>query len=103
MMNCTFGMRGFLKGIVVSWIIFLFLSSRPLMAAGSLQSVEVEALRITIDSEWSPRAAPGYWPIRFDITNLGDNRKIEIVGLGTRWWNSGESGTSEIRQSVALK
>src|SRR5204862_462457 len=35
--------------------------------------------------------------------NVGFNRTIEIVGRGTRWWNSGDSGTSEIHQSLILK
>ena len=37
---------------------------------------------MTIDSDWAPRTAPGYLPVRFDITNLGDARVIEIVGQG---------------------
>ena len=41
-------------------------------------------LRITVDSEWVPGAAPGYVPVRWDITNLGDDRTIEIVGTGSR-------------------
>ena len=46
------------------------------------RTIEVESLRITIDSDWAPRAAPGYLPVRFDITNLGEARVIEIVGAG---------------------
>ena len=32
------------------------------------------------------RAAPGYLPVRFDITNLGEARVIEIVGRGMRFF-----------------
>ena len=53
-------------------------------AAREYRTVEVESLRVTIDSDWVPRAAPGYLPIRFDITNLGDARVIEIVAQGYR-------------------
>jgi len=71
--------------------------------AGEYRTVEVESLRITLDSEWSTQTAPGYWPVRFDITNLGDDRVIEIYGRGDRWWRSGEAGNSEIRQTLRLK
>ena len=45
--------------------------------AGEYRTVEVEFLRITLDSEWAVRTAPGYLPVRFDITNLGEPRVIE--------------------------
>ena len=88
-------------GFIALWIFVL--ASSPLLAAGDLKTVEIEALRITVDSEWATRVTPGYWPIRFDITNLGDDRTIEILGQGTRWWNSGESGAAEIHQTLKLK
>jgi hypothetical protein len=71
--------------------------------AGEYQTVEVESLRVTLDTMWSNQTAPGYWPVRLDITNLGDDRVIEIYGHGDRWWRSGESGNSEIRQTLHLK
>ena len=52
------------------------------------RTVEIESLRVTIDSDWVPRAAPGYLPVRFDVTNLGDARVIEIVGQGTRMFRA---------------
>jgi len=100
-MNWSFCKRAFLTGLVSLGFIFRF--SGTIYAAGEFRTVEIEALRIAIDSEWAPRTAPGYWPIRFDITNLGNDRKIEIVGQGNRWWNTGDSGTSELHQSLALK
>ena len=57
-------------------------------AAGEFRTVEVESLKIEIDSEWAVRTAPGYLPVRFDITNLGEARVIEIVGQGTRFFTS---------------
>ena len=53
-------------------------------AAGEYKTIEQALLRITVDTEWIPGAAPGYVPVRWDITNLGDDRTIEIVGAGSR-------------------
>jgi hypothetical protein len=83
-------------------LLALLLFSIPAVA-GEYRTVEVESLRVTLDSEWSTQTAPGYWPVRFDITNLGEDRVIEIYGRGDRWWRSGEAGNSEIRQTLRLK
>ena len=64
-----------------------------------------ESLKITIDSEWGVRTAPGYLPVRFDITNLGEPRVIEIVGQGTRFFRTsrgGQPGGTRVRQAVRL-
>ena len=53
-------------------------------AAGEYRTLDVESLRITVDSEWVPVAAPGYLPVRWDITNTGKERTIEIAGDGSR-------------------
>lgn len=53
-------------------------------AAGEYRTLDVESLRITVDSEWVPIAAPGYLPVRWDITNSGEDRTIEIAGNGAR-------------------
>jgi hypothetical protein len=53
-------------------------------AAGEYKTLEQAKLRIIVDTEWLPAAAPGYLPVRWDITNLGDDRIIEIVGNGSR-------------------
>jgi hypothetical protein len=53
-------------------------------AAGEYKTIEQAMLRITVDTEWIPGAAPGYVPVRWDITNLGEDRTIEIVGTGSR-------------------
>jgi len=82
-------------------LVFLFLCVPAF--AGEYRTVEFESLRVTLDSEWSMQTAPGYWPVRFDITNLGEDRVIEIYGHGDRWWNTGTSGNSEIRQTLRLK
>ena len=39
-------------------------------------------LRITVDTEWALAHGARLLPVRFDITNLGDARIIEIVGTG---------------------
>jgi hypothetical protein len=75
------------------------------VAAGEYRTVETERLKITIDSEWAPEGAPGYYPVRFDIANLGDARDIDIVGRGSRWFASMgfNEGAIEVRQSLSLK
>jgi hypothetical protein len=68
--------------------------------AREYRTVEVELLRVTIDSDWVQRTAPGYIPIRFDITNLGDARVIELIGQGSRMFRSvPRSGTTPPRPS----
>ena len=74
-------------------------------AAGEYRVVEVESLRIALDSTWANRTAPGYLPVRFDITNLGADRVIEIVGEGSRFFRGargGQPGFLTIRQAVRL-
>lgn len=73
--------------------------------AGEYRTIEIESLKITIDSEWGVRTAPGYLPVRFDITNLGESRVIEIVGQGSRFFRSsrgGQPGSTRLRQAVRL-
>ena len=71
------------------WLIILILVLvAPLWStrvSAEYRTIEVEGLKITIDSDWGLRTAPGYLPVRFDITNLADAREIEIVGNGTRF------------------
>lgn len=74
-------------------------------AAGEYRTVEVESLKITIDSEWGSRTGPGYVPVRFDITNLGEARVIEIIGQGTRFSRLGrgaQPGGTAVRQAVRM-
>ena len=92
------------------WVIALLLAivvARPsARASGEFRTVEVESLRITLDSEWGARTAPGYLPIRFDITNVGEARVIEIVAEGTRFFRMmrppGGAGSVRFRQAVRL-
>lgn len=72
--------------------------------AGEFRTVEIESLKITIDSEWALRAAPGYLPVRFDVTNLGEPRVIEIVGQGMRFFRFSRSqpGGIAVRQVLRL-
>jgi hypothetical protein len=82
-------------------------SAMPAWAAGEYRVVETEGLKIIVDSEWAPRSAPGYLPVRFDITNLTETRVIEIVGQGSRFFvgrrgGGGRPGSIEILQSVRL-
>jgi hypothetical protein len=92
------------------WILALLLAlgcaGVSVHAAGEYRTVEVESLKITIDSEWGLRTTPGYVPVRFDITNLGEARVIDIVGEGTRFFRMsrapGTVGATQIRQAVRL-
>ena len=73
-------------------------------AAGEFRTVEVEGLKITIDSDWGSRTTPGYYPVRFDITNSGEARVIDIFGIGMRFLRvaRGGSGTTQVQQPVRL-
>jgi hypothetical protein len=62
-----------------------------------------ENLTVRVDGDWAIQGAPGYIPIRFDITNSGDNRVIEIVGTGQRYGGSENPGTINVRQEIALR
>lgn len=76
----------------------------PVGAVGEIRTVETESLKIVFDSEWGARTSPGYLPIRFDITNLGDARIIEIVGQGTRFIRGPRMRPSSVivRQTLRL-
>jgi hypothetical protein len=82
----------------------LVLTALAVPAAGQYRTAEVESLRITVDADWVPRAAPGYLPIRFDITNLGDARTIEIVAQGSRYFRTRPPAQAQtsVRQVVRL-
>ena len=73
-------------------------------AARQYRTVDVELLRVTVDPDWVPRGAPGYLPIRIDITNFGDARVIEILAVGSRYFRS-PSGQAQatVRQMVRLE
>ena len=77
-------------------------------AAAEYRTVEVESLRITIDTDWIPRSAPGYFPVRFEITNLGEPRVIEIRGAGMRFFRfsrfsrAGSMGGSSVQYPLRL-
>jgi hypothetical protein len=89
-------------------ILLLVCSAVSARAAGEYRTIEIESLKITIDSEWGARTAPGYLPVRFDITNLGEARVIDIVGHGTRFFRTpfrtpmSTQGGIEVRQAVRL-
>ena len=93
--------------VLLTVLVFLG-SAVSARAAGEYRTVEVESLKITIDSEWAMRTAPGYVPVRFDITNLGEARIIDIVGRGMRYFRpsagrgGGAQGGLEIQQSIRL-
>ena len=91
---------------LLTLLVFLC-SASSARAAGEYRTVEVESLKITIDSEWAARTAPGYLPVRFDITNVGDARVIDIVGRAMRFFRfsgtrGGVQGGLQIRQAVRL-
>jgi hypothetical protein len=96
------------------WIALLVLlyASDTVPRAREFRTIEVASLRLTIDSDWAPRTTPGYVPIRFDITNLGDARVIELVGQVSRVFRPtprstsgvrpGSSGATTVRQTLRL-
>ena len=74
-------------------------------AAGEYRTIEVDSLRITVDSEWVAGVAVGYVPIRWDITNLGDDRTIEISGDGNRTYRYSyrfRGSRTSVRQQIRL-
>jgi hypothetical protein len=86
-------------------IVLLIGGPAPDAVAGEYRTIEVESLRIEIDSEWGMRTTPGYVPVRFDITNLGEARVIDLVGQGSRFVRTSRGGggaNSVIRQSIRL-
>jgi len=94
------------KRIALASVVLLGLAASALAAAGEYRTVEVESLRITIDSEWGQRTAPGYIPIRVELANLGEARVVEIVALGNRYFMrsraGGWQGATNVRQTVRL-
>ena len=84
-------------------VCLLLLAAVP-AGAGEFRTIEIESLKITIDSEWGTRAAPGYLPVRFDVTNLGEARIIEIFGQGVRFSRTGgvQPGGITVRQTVRV-
>lgn len=85
--------------------VILICAGAAARASAEYRTIELEGLRILFDSDWVTRAAPGYLPVRFEITNLGDVREIELVGEGHRFFRSAPGvmpGGSVIRQIVRL-
>jgi hypothetical protein len=95
------------RSLTLSFVLFLLCAPRPAGAAGEYRTVEVESLKIIFDSEWAQRTAPGYLPVRFDITNAGNARVIEIVAEGQRFFRAmmrpgGQPGGVDLLQTVRL-
>jgi hypothetical protein len=92
----------------LQWLCSLLLvccTAASARAAGEYRTVEIESLKIEIDSEWGARTTPGYLPVRFDITNLGEARVVEIAGQGNRFFSgprSMQAGGTDVRQAVRL-
>ncbi len=86
-------------------LLLLVCASVAVPVSAEYRTVEIESLRITIDSDWAVRATPGYLPVRFDITNLGGDRVLEILGQGTRSFRVARTvqpGGTVVRQIVRL-
>jgi hypothetical protein len=77
----------------------------PSSATAEYRTIEAEGLRIIFDSDWPSRMAPGYLPVRFDITNAGGPREIEIVGSGNRFYRGRGASqiSSSVRQTIRLE
>lgn len=74
-------------------------------AAGEFRTVDLESLRVTVDTEWPGIVAPGYVPVRLELTNSGEARTIEVVVTGSRFFGSGRGarhGSFQIDRRVDL-
>ena len=94
-----------LRAGLLGSLLLLLSATASAAAVGEYRTIEIESLRIEIDSEWGARTTPGYVPIRFDITNLGEARVIDVVGQGSRFVRTSRGGSgsaSVIRQSIRL-
>jgi len=99
------------------WLLVVMLSLLfPLSSFAEYRTYDVESLHLTIDTDWTPQGAAGYFPIRLDITNLAEAREIEIYALSNRWldpyrrgvrprsvFGGLETGRTDVRQRVRLK
>ena len=84
----------------LAWLVLLL----PLeCAAGEYRTADVESLKIAFDSDWAVRLAPGYVPVRIDLTNTGEARVIEIVAEGTRFSGMIRMGPSALRLRQSLQ
>src|SRR5437867_6874867 len=70
------------RGPLLLAMLFLVCTSLSANTGGEYRVVQVQSLKVAIDSEWTQQGASGYLPVRFDITNFGDERVIEIIGTG---------------------
>ena len=95
-------------------LIALMLFAIPAFA--DYRTYEVEALRITVDTDWPTTGTVGYFPVRLDITNLAEEREIEIDVSINHWFDPSRhrvptrsmfggaySGRANVRQRVPLK
>lgn len=91
---------------ILGVLLLCLCSTATAWAAGEYRTVETEGLKIIFDSEWPPRIAPGYLPVRFDITNFAEARVIDIVGTGSRFFRgprgAGGQGGLDVLQPVRL-
>jgi hypothetical protein len=82
-------------GLLITLAALLFVGRpAPLQASGEYRTADIDALRVTIDTEWPRLVAPGYVPLRVELTNSGEARTIEIVVTGSRFFGIGRGGRS---------
>jgi hypothetical protein len=100
----TRGERWWLRSACV--LLLLCSAAAPARAeSGEYRTFEVESLRVDFDSEWAARTAPGYLPVRVDITNLGEARVLEIIGQSSRYFRAARGmqvGGTDLQQVVRL-
>ena len=109
--------RGSLGGpwlfVLVALVVLLVFTTS---AFAEYRTVEIESLRITVDTDWATQGTPGYFPVRLDITNLGDTREIRVIGSEQRFldWtrrrptpgffgSSSQLGSSSFSKTLRLK
>lgn len=74
-------------------------------ASGEFRTIELESLRVTVDTEWPGIVAAGYVPVRVELTNSGEPRTIDVVIAGSRFFGSGRgarNGNVQIERRIDL-
>ena len=91
--------------VITLAVVALLETTLSLKAAGEYRTADIESLRVTIDSDWPRLVAPGYVPLRLELTNSGEARTVDIVATGSRFFGSGRGargGSLYVQRRVSL-
>jgi len=107
------GRDGFLRAFLYATALFLLFASP---AFAEYRTFNLESLRIIVDSDWASQGAPGYLPVRLDITNSGEAREIVLTASQQHWFDpsrgrmrgmimlgSFDMGSIDTQQTIRLK